>query len=251
LLLPLLARPHRHAPILQTKPVDTSTLSGHESELAPRAARRLRNNAGYARSVEPQRLKRDHFQLTVCLKAYPDTNREFFRSLLGVGFGGCGAQDGQMVAWVGAKRNKLWFVLNVVQILAGFDGSQEQIERLVALPAKFIDKSRVVQVRWVCVVSCLHRLQFLESPVFVSTLGQIHRQVYAQLGLIGILGNFFPYQLDGMLISRFSLVPLVAGPALGIAQVAPTVVLVSSEFHCLLKGGNRRVVLALIEQNGS
>src|SRR5216684_5171904 len=38
LLLPLLARPHRHAPILQTKPVDTSTLSAHESELAPRAA---------------------------------------------------------------------------------------------------------------------------------------------------------------------------------------------------------------------
>src|SRR5207244_2651704 len=28
LLLPPLARPHRHAPILQTKPVDTSTLSG-------------------------------------------------------------------------------------------------------------------------------------------------------------------------------------------------------------------------------
>src|ERR1035437_4142811 len=39
LLLPLLARPHRHAPILQTKPVDTSTLSAHESELAPRAVR--------------------------------------------------------------------------------------------------------------------------------------------------------------------------------------------------------------------
>jgi hypothetical protein len=39
LLLPLLARPHRHAPILQTKPVDTSTLSVHESKLAPRAAR--------------------------------------------------------------------------------------------------------------------------------------------------------------------------------------------------------------------
>ncbi|MGC2170894.1 MAG: hypothetical protein WA623_05860, partial [Candidatus Sulfotelmatobacter sp.] len=39
LLLPLLARPHRHAPILQTKPVDTSTLSAHESELAPRAAK--------------------------------------------------------------------------------------------------------------------------------------------------------------------------------------------------------------------
>jgi hypothetical protein len=39
LLLPLLARPHRHAPILQTKPVDTSTLSVHESKLAPRAAK--------------------------------------------------------------------------------------------------------------------------------------------------------------------------------------------------------------------
>src|ERR1039457_866086 len=39
LLLPLLARPHRHAPILQTQPVDTSTLSAHESELAPRAVK--------------------------------------------------------------------------------------------------------------------------------------------------------------------------------------------------------------------
>src|ERR1035441_7465201 len=42
LLLPLLARPHRHPPILQTKPVDTSTLSAHESELAPRAVSRSR-----------------------------------------------------------------------------------------------------------------------------------------------------------------------------------------------------------------
>jgi hypothetical protein len=41
LLLPLLARPHRHASILQTKPVDTSTLSVHESKLAPRAAKRM------------------------------------------------------------------------------------------------------------------------------------------------------------------------------------------------------------------
>jgi hypothetical protein len=41
LLRPLLARPHRHAPILQTKPVDTSTLSAHESDLAPRAVRQL------------------------------------------------------------------------------------------------------------------------------------------------------------------------------------------------------------------
>src|SRR5882762_8261939 len=42
LLLPLLARPHRHASILQTKPVDTSTLSVHESKLAPRAAKQER-----------------------------------------------------------------------------------------------------------------------------------------------------------------------------------------------------------------
>ena len=41
LLLPLLARPHRHAPILQTKPVDTSTLSTRESKLAPRAVREI------------------------------------------------------------------------------------------------------------------------------------------------------------------------------------------------------------------
>src|SRR5437773_5249076 len=39
LLLPLLARPHRHAPILRTKSVDTSELFVYESGLAPRAAR--------------------------------------------------------------------------------------------------------------------------------------------------------------------------------------------------------------------
>src|SRR5205823_12510381 len=38
LLLPLLARPHRHAPILRTKSVDTSELFVYESGLAPRAA---------------------------------------------------------------------------------------------------------------------------------------------------------------------------------------------------------------------
>jgi hypothetical protein len=38
LLLPLLARPHRHAPILRTKSVDTSKVFAYESELAPRAA---------------------------------------------------------------------------------------------------------------------------------------------------------------------------------------------------------------------
>src|SRR5439155_25400947 len=39
LLLPLLARPHRHAPILRTKSVDTSEVFVYESGLAPRAVR--------------------------------------------------------------------------------------------------------------------------------------------------------------------------------------------------------------------
>src|ERR1019366_5737198 len=42
LLLPLLARAHRHAPILRTNPVDTPELSAYESRLTPRAARQLR-----------------------------------------------------------------------------------------------------------------------------------------------------------------------------------------------------------------
>jgi hypothetical protein len=33
LLRPLLARPHRHAPILQTKPVDTSILSSRDRKV--------------------------------------------------------------------------------------------------------------------------------------------------------------------------------------------------------------------------
>src|ERR1022692_4134406 len=41
LLLPLPARPHRHAPILQTPPVNTRILSTYESALAPRAASNL------------------------------------------------------------------------------------------------------------------------------------------------------------------------------------------------------------------
>src|ERR1035437_10974754 len=41
LLLPLLARAHRHAPILRTNPVDTPELSAYESRLTPRAARVL------------------------------------------------------------------------------------------------------------------------------------------------------------------------------------------------------------------
>src|ERR1019366_8967679 len=39
LLLPLLARAHRHAPILRTNPVDTPELSAYESRLTPRAAK--------------------------------------------------------------------------------------------------------------------------------------------------------------------------------------------------------------------
>src|SRR3989449_5041781 len=50
LLLPLLARPHRHASILQTKPVDTSTLSVHESKLAPRADKQRRLASWSSRS---------------------------------------------------------------------------------------------------------------------------------------------------------------------------------------------------------
>src|SRR5207245_598559 len=37
LLLPLLARPHRHAPILQTNSVDTVKVLAYEPGLAPRA----------------------------------------------------------------------------------------------------------------------------------------------------------------------------------------------------------------------
>src|SRR5206468_231409 len=39
LLLPLLARPHRHAPILRTKSVDTAKVFAYESGLSPRSAR--------------------------------------------------------------------------------------------------------------------------------------------------------------------------------------------------------------------
>src|SRR5207302_3974181 len=39
LLLPLLARAHRHAPILRTKSVDTPEVFVYESGLAPRAAK--------------------------------------------------------------------------------------------------------------------------------------------------------------------------------------------------------------------
>src|SRR5256712_5188493 len=41
LLLPLLARPHRHAPILQTNSVDTVKVLAYEPGLAPRAASTL------------------------------------------------------------------------------------------------------------------------------------------------------------------------------------------------------------------
>jgi hypothetical protein len=40
LLLPPLARAHRHTAILRTMSVDTAGVLGHESRLAPRAVRR-------------------------------------------------------------------------------------------------------------------------------------------------------------------------------------------------------------------
>ena len=45
LLLPLLARAHRHSAILRTMSVDTSNVLAYESRLAPRAARELVQNA--------------------------------------------------------------------------------------------------------------------------------------------------------------------------------------------------------------
>src|SRR5206468_11094919 len=39
LLLPLLARPHRHAPILRTKSVDTAKVFAYESGLSPRSVK--------------------------------------------------------------------------------------------------------------------------------------------------------------------------------------------------------------------
>src|SRR5207237_1766398 len=48
LLLPLLARPHRHAPILRTKSVDTSELFVYESGLAPRAAKSCHRRKTFA-----------------------------------------------------------------------------------------------------------------------------------------------------------------------------------------------------------
>src|SRR5207249_3836534 len=41
LLLPLLARPHRHAPILRTKSVDTSKVFVYESGLSPRSVSQI------------------------------------------------------------------------------------------------------------------------------------------------------------------------------------------------------------------
>src|SRR5205823_8628685 len=44
LLLPLLARPHRHAPILRTKSVDTAKVFAYESGLSPRSVNLSRTN---------------------------------------------------------------------------------------------------------------------------------------------------------------------------------------------------------------
>jgi hypothetical protein len=57
------------------------TIRTLKNALAARLNRLLKNAVCW-RNVEPQRLKPAPFQrLTVCLKAYPDTNPEFFRTL--------------------------------------------------------------------------------------------------------------------------------------------------------------------------
>ena len=74
LLLTLLARPHRHAPILQTKSVDTSTLSVHESKLAPRAAKGPRrddqDSDHFKRSVTAP--NRPQYQSATIIRAHRD-----------------------------------------------------------------------------------------------------------------------------------------------------------------------------------
>src|SRR5450759_4902740 len=54
LLLPLLARAHRHAPILRTNPVDTPELSAYESRLTPRAVK-TQSATALAPSSSPKR----------------------------------------------------------------------------------------------------------------------------------------------------------------------------------------------------
>src|SRR6266699_6809728 len=58
LLLPLLARPHRHAPILRTKSVDTAKVFVYESELAPR-------------SVDPTPSLQPHYEPSSLLRVGP------------------------------------------------------------------------------------------------------------------------------------------------------------------------------------
>src|ERR1022692_2503988 len=57
LLLPLLARAHRHRAILRTMSVDTSQLLAHVSRLAPRAARPTARNSTTGKTCWTQRNK--------------------------------------------------------------------------------------------------------------------------------------------------------------------------------------------------
>src|SRR5436190_24159825 len=63
LLLPLLARPHRHAPILRTKSVDTSKVFVYESGLAPRAASREAANSSSTLETVESRPKSRKFSI--------------------------------------------------------------------------------------------------------------------------------------------------------------------------------------------
>src|SRR3974390_1264292 len=60
LLLPLLARPHRHTAILRTMSVDTSDVFAYESRLAPRAAKQSWLRAGQVSIGRKQGLSNGH-----------------------------------------------------------------------------------------------------------------------------------------------------------------------------------------------
>ena len=88
-----------------------------------------------------------------------------------------GAQDCQVIAWVGTQGDELGFVLDIVQILSSFDRSQQRRQRPFTLPAKLIYLRRCIKVRWIRIVGLLNRFHFLEGRLFIAHLRQIQRQV--------------------------------------------------------------------------
>jgi len=84
-------------------------------------------------------------------------------------------------------------------------------------------------------MSLLYWLQFPQSAFFVPTLGQVHGEVCPKVHLIRMFGNFFPDQLDRMLVSKFGLLLLAGRPAVRVPQIAPTVEKVGVQLHRLFK----------------